>query len=103
MTGKEVKKEPASLHVPSKPKTWGDLRAMPSSFSKATTESSHSTSLEDDFNYGVHVSSCALEVRMQFLRKVYGIVSFQLLTTCLVAAFFRIPSISAFVQTWLVG
>lgn len=38
--------------------------------------------IEDDFMYGSNVASCHVYIRMQFLRKVYGIVATQL---CLVA------------------
>ncbi|CAF1013052.1 unnamed protein product [Adineta steineri] len=40
------------------------------------------SSIEDDFMYGSNVASCHIHIRMQFLRKVYGIVAAQL---CLVA------------------
>ncbi|UJR27018.1 hypothetical protein I4U23_008323 [Adineta vaga] len=40
------------------------------------------SSIEDDFMYGSNVASCHVYIRMQFLRKVYGIVAAQL---CLVA------------------
>ncbi|CAF1653479.1 unnamed protein product [Adineta ricciae] len=40
------------------------------------------SSIEEDFMYGSNVASCHVYIRMQFLRKVYGIVAAQL---CLVA------------------
>ncbi|CAF0772989.1 unnamed protein product [Adineta ricciae] len=40
------------------------------------------SSIEDDFMYGSSVASCHVYIRMQFLRKVYGIVAAQL---CFVA------------------
>jgi len=40
------------------------------------------SSIEDDFMYGSNVASCHVYIRMQFLRKVYGIVAAQL---CFVA------------------
>ncbi|EGD77337.1 hypothetical protein PTSG_08432 [Salpingoeca rosetta] len=111
-------------------KTWGDLRpSAPPMSSAATTAASSSsagnggkaskqapfalfgqlpddqkaTSLEDDFNYGVHVASCSVDVRMKFLRKVYGIVAAQLLVTSIVTGIFQFPAISAFVQTFEAG
>ena len=38
--------------------------------------------LENDFNYGNNVISASAEVRKGFLRKVYGILTVQLLMTC---------------------
>merc|ERR1719312_591219 len=42
--------------------------------------------LENDFNYGNNVISASAEVRKGFLRKVYGILTVQLLMTCGVSA-----------------
>jgi len=42
--------------------------------------------LEKDFNYGNNVISASAEVRKGFLRKVYGILTVQLLMTCGVSA-----------------
>lgn len=38
--------------------------------------------LENDFNYGNNVISASAEVRKGFLRKVYGILTVQLIMTC---------------------
>ncbi|CAM4867399.1 unnamed protein product [Rotaria socialis] len=43
-------------------------------------------SIEDDFMYGSNVASCHVYIRMQFLRKVYGIVAMQLGFVALVSA-----------------
>ena len=45
--------------------------------------------LENDFNYGNNVISASAEVRKGFLRKVYGILTVQLLMTCGVSGTFR--------------
>ena len=44
--------------------------------------------LENDFNYGNNVISASAEVRKGFLRKVYGILTVQLLMTCGVSGIF---------------
>jgi FtsH-binding integral membrane protein len=55
---------------------------------------------EEDMLYGVHVSSCHRDVRVGFLRKVYGIVATQLLLTCASGAVcMGIPAAKAFVQS----
>lgn len=43
---------------------------------------------DDDFIYGVTVAQSSLQIRLGFIRKVYGILSAQLLFTTLVGAFF---------------
>ncbi|XP_008827332.1 protein lifeguard 4 [Nannospalax galili] len=56
-------------------------------------------SIEDDFNYGSCVASASLHIRMAFLRKVYSILSLQvLLTTVTSAMFLYLESIQTFVQ-----
>lgn len=44
-------------------------------------------SIVDDFVYGSNVAQAHVTVRLGFLRKVYGILSVQLLFTTVVAAF----------------
>uniref|UniRef100_H2ZLQ1 Uncharacterized protein n=1 Tax=Ciona savignyi TaxID=51511 RepID=H2ZLQ1_CIOSA len=44
--------------------------------------------LEDDFSYGTNVKQASIGVRMGFLRKVYMILTAQLLVTTLVCACF---------------
>ncbi|XP_068132865.1 protein lifeguard 4 [Hyperolius riggenbachi] len=46
------------------------------------------SSIEDDFNYGSNVASASIHIRMGFLRKVYSILSVQVLLTTLTAAVF---------------
>ncbi|XP_045869270.1 protein lifeguard 4 [Meles meles] len=46
------------------------------------------SSIEDDFNYGSCVASASVHIRMAFLRKVYSILSLQVLITTVTAAFF---------------
>ena len=43
--------------------------------------SSKENDLENDFNYGNNVMSASAEIRKGFLRKVYGILTVQLLMT----------------------
>ncbi|XP_032973192.1 protein lifeguard 4 [Rhinolophus ferrumequinum] len=45
------------------------------------------SSIEDDFNYGSCVASASLHIRMAFLRKVYSILSLQVLLTTMTTAF----------------
>uniref|UniRef100_A0A8C5LFX5 Transmembrane BAX inhibitor motif containing 4 n=1 Tax=Jaculus jaculus TaxID=51337 RepID=A0A8C5LFX5_JACJA len=57
------------------------------------------TSIEDDFNYGSCVASASVHIRMAFLRKVYSILSLQVLLTTLTSAMFlHFESIRAFVH-----
>ncbi|XP_053111425.1 protein lifeguard 4 [Hemicordylus capensis] len=57
------------------------------------------TSIEDDFNYGSNVASASVHIRMAFLRKVYSILSVQiLLTTVTSAAFLYSSTIRTFVH-----
>ncbi|XP_004429432.1 PREDICTED: protein lifeguard 4 [Ceratotherium simum simum] len=57
------------------------------------------SSIEDDFNYGSCVASASVYIRMAFLRKVYSILSVQvLLTTVTSALFLYFESIRTFVH-----
>ncbi|XP_048216144.1 protein lifeguard 4 [Perognathus longimembris pacificus] len=57
------------------------------------------SSIEDDFNYGSCVASASVHIRMAFLRKVYSILSLQvLLTTVMSAVFLSFESIRTFVH-----
>ncbi|KAM4676281.1 protein lifeguard 4 [Discoglossus pictus] len=56
-------------------------------------------SIEDDFNYGSNVASASIQIRMGFLRKVYSILSVQvLLTTITAAVFLYFDSVRTFVH-----
>ncbi|XP_042649042.1 protein lifeguard 4 isoform X2 [Tyto alba] len=56
-------------------------------------------SIEDDFNYGSNVASASVHIRMAFLRKVYSILSIQvLLTTVTSAIFLYSTGVQAFVH-----
>lgn len=56
-------------------------------------------SIVDDFAYRSNVAQANIYVRMGFLRKVYGILTVQLLATTLTAAFLKFtPSIRAYVS-----
>ncbi|NWZ91433.1 LFG4 protein, partial [Nesospiza acunhae] len=46
------------------------------------------SSIEDDFNYGSNVASASVHIRMAFLRKVYSILSVQVLLTTVTSAIF---------------
>uniref|UniRef100_A0A8D0H7D0 Transmembrane BAX inhibitor motif containing 4 n=1 Tax=Sphenodon punctatus TaxID=8508 RepID=A0A8D0H7D0_SPHPU len=46
------------------------------------------SSIEDDFNYGSNVASASVHIRMAFLRKVYSILSVQILLTTVTSAVF---------------
>ncbi|NXY88244.1 LFG4 protein, partial [Alcedo cyanopectus] len=57
------------------------------------------SSIEDDFNYGSNVASASVHIRMAFLRKVYSILSIQvLLTTVTSAVFLYSAGVQAFVH-----
>ncbi|NXI39389.1 LFG4 protein, partial [Galbula dea] len=57
------------------------------------------SSIEDDFNYGSNVASASIHIRMAFLRKVYSILSIQvLLTTVTAAVFLYCAGVQAFVH-----
>lgn len=43
---------------------------------------------ENDFSYGTSVATCSANVRLGFIRKVYGILAAQLALTCLISAAF---------------
>lgn len=44
--------------------------------------------LPDDFKYDLYISDCELDIRMAFIRKVYTILSLQLLATTAIASLF---------------
>lgn len=46
------------------------------------------SSIEDDFNYGTNVASASIQIRMDFLRKVYSILTVQVLLTTITAGIF---------------
>ncbi|KAL8585448.1 hypothetical protein ACOMHN_024609 [Nucella lapillus] len=73
-----------------------------------TTDATKSTKagggIVDDFMYGSNVASAHVYVRLGFLRKVYGILTAQLLVTTLVAAVFVLNEpVQKFVQgnSWM--
>ncbi|KAM6985425.1 protein lifeguard 4 [Aplochiton taeniatus] len=46
------------------------------------------SSIEDDFNYGTNVATASVQIRMDFLRKVYTILSLQIILTTATSALF---------------
>ncbi|NXD52189.1 LFG4 protein, partial [Corvus moneduloides] len=65
----------------------------------AAEQSYPRSSIEDDFNYGSNVASASVHIRMAFLRKVYSILSVQvLLTTVTSAIFLYSTGVQAFVH-----
>lgn len=54
-------------------------------------------SLPDDFKYSVDVASCELSIRHLFIRKVYALLSVQLLTTLVVGTIIKT---SPAIQSW---
>uniref|UniRef100_A0AAY4D747 Uncharacterized protein n=1 Tax=Denticeps clupeoides TaxID=299321 RepID=A0AAY4D747_9TELE len=46
------------------------------------------SSIEDDFNYGTNVAAASVHIRMDFLRKVYTILTMQIFLTTGVSALF---------------
>ncbi|EIW72118.1 vacuolar protein [Tremella mesenterica] len=63
-----------------------------------------SDELPDDFKIGVLVIDCDEEIRRAFVRKVYSILSIQLLATAIVSAVLRLPAAVAFHQDhpWMI-
>ncbi|XP_069101715.1 protein lifeguard 4-like [Argopecten irradians] len=58
------------------------------------------TTIVDDFMYGSNVATSHVYIRMGFLRKVYGILTAQILVTTIVAALFMLSEgVAKFVQT----
>ncbi|GFR99316.1 transmembrane BAX inhibitor motif-containing protein 4 [Elysia marginata] len=62
--------------------------SMPSTAHFPSSKQHEGGSIVDDFMYGSNVASAHIYIRMGFMRKVYGILSAQLLVTTLVAAVF---------------
>ncbi|XP_077121298.1 protein lifeguard 4 [Ranitomeya variabilis] len=57
------------------------------------------SSIEDDFNYGTSVASASVQIRMDFLRKVYTILTVQvLLTTVSAGIFLYFEAVRSFVH-----
>ncbi|XP_047431370.1 protein lifeguard 4 isoform X2 [Mugil cephalus] len=46
------------------------------------------SSIEDDFNYGTNVATASIQIRMDFLRKVYTLLSLQIILTTGISALF---------------
>ncbi|XP_071773366.1 protein lifeguard 4 [Centroberyx gerrardi] len=46
------------------------------------------SSIEDDFNYGTNVATASVQIRMDFLRKVYSLLSLQIILTTATSALF---------------
>uniref|UniRef100_A0A131YMV5 Golgi antiapoptotic protein n=3 Tax=Rhipicephalus TaxID=426455 RepID=A0A131YMV5_RHIAP len=64
------------------------------------------SSILDDFCYNNNVSKANVYVRLGFLRKVYGILSIQLLATTMIAAFGMFtPAVKLYISQnhWMVG
>ncbi|XP_034529623.1 protein lifeguard 4 [Notolabrus celidotus] len=65
-----------------------------------STEKYPRSSIEDDFNYGTNVATASVQVRMDFLRKVYALLSLQIiLTTATSALFMFSDTIKEFVHS----
>nr|XP_046191578.1 protein lifeguard 4-like [Oncorhynchus gorbuscha] len=65
-----------------------------------TPEKYPRSSIEDDFNYGTNVATASVQIRMDFLRKVYTILSLQIiLTTATSALFMYCDTIKDFVHS----
>ncbi|KAM3858844.1 protein lifeguard 4 [Diretmus argenteus] len=64
-----------------------------------STEKYPRSSIEDDFNYGTNVATASIQIRMDFLRKVYSLLSVQIiLTTATSAVFMFSQTIKDFVH-----
>ncbi|XP_015592113.1 protein lifeguard 4 [Cephus cinctus] len=66
----------------------------------------HAGGIQNDFAYNNNVHNANIKIRMAFLRKVYGLLSIQLLMTVIVAAIFMMcEPVKLFIQqnTWMVG
>ncbi|KAM8883428.1 protein lifeguard 4 [Synchiropus picturatus] len=58
------------------------------------------SSIEDDFNYGTNVATASVQIRMDFLRKVYTLLSLQIvLTTATSALFMYSETLKEFVHS----
>ncbi|XP_063072808.1 protein lifeguard 4 [Engraulis encrasicolus] len=69
------------------------------SISEMNSEKYPRSSIEDDFNYGTNVATASVQIRMDFLRKVYTILSLQIiLTTAMSALFMFCEPIKTFVH-----
>ncbi|KAJ7987989.1 hypothetical protein DPEC_G00318970 [Dallia pectoralis] len=65
-----------------------------------TPEKYPRSSIEDDFNYGTNVATASVQIRLDFLRKVYTILSLQIiLTTATSALFMFCDTIKDFVHS----
>uniref|UniRef100_A0A4W6ELU0 Transmembrane BAX inhibitor motif containing 4 n=1 Tax=Lates calcarifer TaxID=8187 RepID=A0A4W6ELU0_LATCA len=53
-----------------------------------STEKYPRSSIEDDFNYGTNVATASIQIRMDFLRKVYSLLSLQIILTTATSALF---------------
>ncbi|AKU37510.1 ORF_095L [Scale drop disease virus] len=64
------------------------------------TSEKHSQSLvEDDFNYGTNVATANIKIRMTFIRRVYTLLSLQIILTISTTALFMFSKhLNAFVQ-----
>lgn len=61
-------------------------------------------SIEDDFAYRNNVANATQNIRMGFIRKVYGLLSMQLLLTVIVAGMCMMtPQIKEFIHAKLVN
>ncbi|KAM3673208.1 protein lifeguard 4 [Ammospiza maritima maritima] len=84
---------PARCHAPRKRRRTAAMAAV------AGEQRYPRSSIEDDFNYGSNVASASVHIRMAFLRKVYSILSVQvLLTTVTSAIFLYSTGVQAFVH-----
>lgn len=78
---------------------------MATLFGESYDEFGGKSSVVDDFMYGSNVASSHVYIRLGFLRKVYGILSAQLLFTTLVAVLFiAVEPIRPFIKAnnWLI-
>uniref|UniRef100_A0A3B4V2Y2 Transmembrane BAX inhibitor motif containing 4 n=1 Tax=Seriola dumerili TaxID=41447 RepID=A0A3B4V2Y2_SERDU len=53
-----------------------------------STEKYPRSSIEDDFNYGTNVATASIHIRMDFLKKVYSLLSLQMILTTATSALF---------------
>lgn len=81
--------------VPAQP-----MAPLPPKPAVVTSSRTKAGSLEEDFLHGVHVANSAISVRMGFLRKVYAILTVQMIVTTAVCALFMwSPSLAEAART----
>ncbi|QFZ28546.1 putative Bax inhibitor [Clavispora lusitaniae] len=92
-----ISHDPSPCFVPCHIMSYTQIPQSPPAYGETDAPRTSGDNIPDDFKYSANVASCELPIRQMFLRKVYALLSIQVLLTVIVG--YVIRSNSA-IQNW---